>query len=471
MKHAPLIILTALLPFSIWAADLARIEVPGSFGSKVYENVTIIGATAQGIKVSHSAGIAVIPRSAFPPEWQAKLPAPASPAPAPTSTPKPASQPSTGEPQPPTSPQPSAPSGSNQALAATVLISGTNGVAGTGFFLEVADKHYIYTAAHVLTSAIRPKFTTATGEQIQITLANPTEVSDDPDASDVARIQLLKPQAVVFSLAAEVTLDSPIEAFGNSGGGNVITKEPGLVKGVSANEIEIDAKVVPGNSGGPVVIQGTTMVAGLVTRAISTKTDIWKRDTRYADVRRFALRPQSVKKWIPFSLEGLQKLEATLDTIRAETRVIAAAVFLNYYRDGIYAPDEKKGDYIIRQIIAEGTTTPGGRVVSAAINELNTVTRKGSGGRVNLATVRQAYSKFFSSTASITKADLFPDNRTQYIQHLRTAFDEELDLRQRIVAELKVVADKVVTTDLLTKAEADAIAARQALQQGGAPPQ
>ena len=455
LRHLSLaIILTA----AAQGADIAELSVQGTFGMKVYHEVTIVGPVKGGIKISHADGISIVPLTALPPELQKKyadVPAPEAPAPAPA----------TKDDKPKPAPAESKPISNGQQtdpVASTVLITGSNGVSGTGFILQLGDKQYLYSAAHVLTGVEKPKFVTGTGEQIVMTAMNTGEVSDDPNAPDAARILLTKPMANFFVPGEDAKLDAPVYAFGNSSGGGVVTKEGGTIKGVSATEVEIDAKVVPGNSGGPVVEWKNNSVVGMVTRAVARKTDIWKKDTRYEGVRRFALRPTAVQKWAPFSLEGLRAQERKLDAMHFDTIVLAAVLYLNYYRDGMYAPDEKKGDYVIREIITAGTKSRVGQFVGAGISELNTKVKKGTTVKVNMATVQQSFAKFFGNIMTAGSSDIQPSQRDQFIRFHRDTFDEEVALRKDILTELNRLAIKIQNTDLATKAEADAEAARLA---------
>lgn len=129
-------------------------------------------------------------------------------------------------------------------------------------------------------------------------------------------------------------MNDEITAYGNSLAEKVLTQVDGKVGRVGAGEMEIRCDVVPGNSGGPVVLKGTGQVVGLVTRASWRNDDVWGRGTVFGGVRRFAARPTKVLKWISMSLYNLHQQSSRLDRIREDTRVLACVVLLNYHRDG-----------------------------------------------------------------------------------------------------------------------------------------
>jgi hypothetical protein len=92
------------------------------------------------------------------------------------------------------------------------------------------------------------------------------------------------------------TIGQSIVVYGNSAGGNVATELKGKVLGVGPSDIEVDADIVPGNSGSPILAQdgGVLGVATYITFELKfAKNDRRKQSykgTRFDDARRYGVR-------------------------------------------------------------------------------------------------------------------------------------------------------------------------------------
>ncbi len=51
----------------------------------------------------------------------------------------------------------------------------------------------------------------------------------------------------------QLQINTPIAALGNGGGNGVVSVEKGKILGTSGDSLEVDAGIIQGNSGGPVV--------------------------------------------------------------------------------------------------------------------------------------------------------------------------------------------------------------------------
>jgi hypothetical protein len=174
----------------------------------------------------------------------------------------------------------------------TLVIIETPGGRGTGFFARWDDRVFLVTNQHVLGGAApgSVKLRDLHGREVRL---GPLEVSA---SLDLARFPVgLRPALAVQS---EVRLDDAVIAYGNSQGAGVATLSRGRVLGLAADRLEIEAEIVAGNSGGPVVNDAGRVVGVTTYAAVLAPAEDWlSRDTRYAQPRRFALRLSAVDDW------------------------------------------------------------------------------------------------------------------------------------------------------------------------------
>ena len=109
---------------------------------------------------------------------------------------------------------------------------------------------------------------------------------------DLVRFEIVDAEQPSLTMSKEEpNVGDEIYIFGNSDGAGVATDITGKINGVGPDEIEVDAAFVHGNSGSAVLASDGSVV-GVATYAIKgvDPKDWVKTDTRYAKVRRFALR-------------------------------------------------------------------------------------------------------------------------------------------------------------------------------------
>ncbi|MBV6500600.1 MAG: hypothetical protein CJBNEKGG_03082 [Prosthecobacter sp.] len=419
--------------------------VVASLGNILAEDITLKDGTVLAgakimkfdgseVRIMHNGGIAKVGIKALPDDLQKKVSEmpgsqPTNPAnPAATQTPKIADQPTTRAGQ--------------AASPAVILISGDNS-SGSGFIVNTGGKTYLYTAAHVLTGMDKPTFKTPEGIDVKIPSMNSLEISDDPKIVDVVRIPLAGALPPGFQLATDAAVDDDIVAYGNSGGESVVTALNGKIVGIGPNEIEVDAKVVPGNSGGPIVRKGTNSIVGLVTRAVKKPTDIWIKDTPFEGVRRFAARPERVAKWTQTTLHGLREQGKRIERMRTETLAIAAVLDLDYFTDGVDAPTIQKGDFSVREVLKLAAPTKVGATVNGAVATLNATLRANSSIKLAEVASKQAYGKFFGDIYQAAKSGVTDMSKSDFFQYNREAYQVEVDLRKEVTAEMLKIAREV----------------------------
>lgn len=177
---------------------------------------------------------------------------------------------------------------------AVVIIEGDVG-AGTGFMVSTEGKKFLYTAAHVLSGNSKLTIRNAAGTQFK-------KFGDlqAAEGADLIRVEVLEEVADTLELVPAGTnleINTRIAALGNGGGNGVVSAESGKILGTSGDSLEVDAGIIQGNSGGPVVEKSNSRAVGVVTHLTSERKDLWSEGTRQGEVRRFACRLNKEWKW------------------------------------------------------------------------------------------------------------------------------------------------------------------------------
>lgn len=397
---------------------LTRLVIPGTFGDKVYEQVKVVATTDQGLKIVHSAGISMVPFKSLPKEWLDRYKpggAPATPAPA---TPAPAVAATTTAPASPAA----APQATAEGFDPSCLVFiKTDSGSGSGFVARAEGRTYVYTNAHVLCGS-PGSFTkkivsikTAAGKTIptpyELELSNISDATSETGLEDLARFPIvLQEGEAAYDIGGLETTDlmsKKVVAFGNSQGGDVMTSLPGAVIGLGTDRIEISCQIVPGNSGGPVLVKDTRQVVGISTYATSGERDIWQSGTRFEGVRRFALRPERVTKWRKMLYTSLMTSLAELRAFDRDTLSLAAAGCLEPRpnRGGFEVPSHRRGDFVIRQVLMDGSQHSLGAAISEGIGRVNG-RLSGAQGRIAVVEVVPVFANFFTTVAAASASQM-----------------------------------------------------------------
>lgn len=329
-----------------------------------------------------------------------------------------------------------------------VLVKGTNG-AGSGFLARAGGGLFFFTAVHVLLGVEKPVFTLTDGTLLPINDATPVEISDEEGLEDVARIPIQMAFLTELEITEDMSLGAPIMALGNSSGEGVITNVAGTISGVGPKEVEITAPVVPGNSGGPVLLAGTHKVVGIVTRASTAVGDLWTRGTPFGGVRRFAARPTKIQQWSGMNVGGLQAQMQRLDRLRMDTRSVAVVMFFDYFRNGITAQEGSRGEYPIKEVLKMGTVTSVGRTISSAVAAANASLTRGNSALLSAPVVRQTYAEFFAKVRAASGEGVAYGDPTEFARFLRPRYKFEAELRKRVVTELNLFAQSIITAEIV----------------------
>lgn len=441
-----------------WSQDapLDKLEINDILGKKTYLNVRVLGVTDKGLKITHDAGIAVVAFEKLPPEIAAKYAVPTTAS---------SDSPGTGA----SMSDASSSTESNVAADATVTsldpkclvfikTEGDSGPgAGSGFIAVSGTKTYVYTNAHVLcggpggfTKKI-VSIKTAAGRDLPIPYE--LELSDqyDPNAKsgleDLARFAVnLKAGEVAYQIATDdvpIVTTKPIVAYGNSLGMDVMTTLEGKIVALGSDRIEISCEIVPGNSGGPVVFADSKQVVGVSTYLdASGARDIWSKNTSFDTVRRFAIRPEKVTKWRKIQYTSLMLALEELRSFERDTLTLAAACFLDPKpnRGGFDVPSTQRGDFVIRQIIADGGRHPLGGTISGGIARVNQ--RLGAASsKMSMSAVVPVFAEFFSSVTTKSNSQMSSLKTSDRAPYLKQFFDQ-------LIAERKPIHDQFVREGL-----------------------
>ncbi|RYD18588.1 MAG: serine protease [Verrucomicrobiaceae bacterium] len=221
---------------------------------------------------------------------------------------------------------------SHRITNSVIIIEGDKGV-GTGFVVAVAGKKYLYTAAHVFAGNSRLTIRNAAGTEFK-------KFGDlqAAEGADLIRLEIQEDPADFLELAAvdaPLPINTEIVALGNGGGNGVVSVETGKILGTSGDQIEVDAEIIQGNSGGPVVELASGKVVGEATHLTNARKDIWSEGTRQGDIRRFACRLNKEWKWTTYKTGTFLADAKALEEFDELTRVCFAMAQLSPGESGL----------------------------------------------------------------------------------------------------------------------------------------
>lgn len=412
-----------------------QLEVQSAFGKKVYQNVKVMAVTPQGVKILHDAGISLLPAASLPKEWMAKYAPEAATAP----------QIKTAETKPPdmakADASPSAQAASTASFdPSSLVIITTDTSSGSGFIAKSNGRTYVYTNAHVLCGAIGGftskivRIQSASGRILpipyELELSEVKDLTSDNGLEDVARFPVtLKEGESAYELSdtdSSIAMNGKVIAYGNSLGGNVVTSLPGNILGVGNDRIEVSCDIVPGNSGGPVVLEQTKKVIGISTYLTTGQRDIWAKGTKFDQVRRFAMRPEKVTQWRKMLYTSLMSSTSELTAFDRDTLSLAAACYLNPKPNnaGFDVTVQSKGDYLVRSVLVDGNKHSLGQSINAAMARTNQKLGGGMGGnntRMAVQGVVVYFAEFFNTVAQASSTQtqsLQNADRAPYLKKL-----------------------------------------------------
>jgi hypothetical protein len=277
---------------------------------------------------------------------------------------------------------------------AIVVIVGDLG-SGTGFFVHNEGKTYLYTAAHVLSG--NSKLQVKNREGKLITQFGAFEAAE---GGDMVRLEVLDasvPALEIGSSSGASTVGMEIFACGNSGGGGTVGHERGTVLGVGPESIEIDARVIQGNSGGPVIDAKTHAALGVVTHLTAARTDQWAKETRYSTVRRFGCRLDRPWQWKKMPVDAFLQEGRLAKKITLTNELMGAALQPALWNSATFV--QNRDDTLARDILSlsawiEEQKNGGAKFSEADRNKRLTSILKGAMFRARGQTADLDYSGF-----------------------------------------------------------------------------
>ncbi|MEY2485483.1 MAG: serine protease Do [Verrucomicrobiota bacterium] len=202
---------------------------------------------------------------------------------------------------------------------------------GSAFLVRMDGNSYLITNYHVLSASLNAEFIRSDGTRLNLQSSSAIEVAAD---RDLVRIGV--PTNADLVPADAPALNQEIDVYGNPGGQEVITNESGKLLGIGQTEIEVSAKFIPGNSGGPIVQAETGKVLGVATY-LKRHSDMaaWiTNKTRFEQARRFGVRLDPSIKWSQTSWSSFfadtvltESLDSFLNDSVELTRVLATSPY------------------------------------------------------------------------------------------------------------------------------------------------
>lgn len=214
-----------------------------------------------------------------------------------------------------------------------VLIEGDKG-SGTGFLCRSGDEVWVYTAAHVLSGNRTIVVRDNTGRTYR-----DFEFLECAEGVDLVR---LKPKDAGLQGLELVSPDQApkvgeiIVAIGNSLGAGSLSSESGHIMSVRKDMWEVDAEIIPGNSGGPVISFESGKVVGIVTHLTIARGrgQLSSVQAGKTEVKRFAARLDKKWEWRRMPVSRFVKEWQHIDAMNRESSIAWASVYLMHTGPG-----------------------------------------------------------------------------------------------------------------------------------------
>lgn len=237
---------------------------------------------------------------------------------------------------------------SDEAVAKAIAVIEGDRSNGTGFFCKAEGKVYLYTAAHVLSG----------NSKLSVKLRDGTVVRkfgavEAAEGADLIRLAVGEPVPHALEIAAEsgvAKVGIPVLASGNAGGGGTVGFEEGKVMGVGPESIEIDAEVIQGNSGGPILHGTTRQALGVVTHLTAERKDDWAKETRFSQVRRFGCRLDRSWKWKVVPVDIFLKEGKAILAVQEQSELMIAALSMSKWGSPVF--QQQRDNPLSRDITA-----------------------------------------------------------------------------------------------------------------------
>ncbi len=316
------------------------------------------------------------------------------------------------------------------ALKSVATVNSGNGN-GSGFIARQGKATYFYTNFHVIDGATSLTAVLTGGEMLK--LPDEVEIADEVDAFDLVRFRVSPKSATpVLEIADSsdfVKMGDGITALGNSGGAGVVPVLNGRIKAIGPYAIEVDAEVIQGNSGGPVVRTGSNTVLGVVTRALNQGVSggFVTKGTQFDAVRRICLRPEQIKRWRPALLSRLVEEPKIISQIATDNEVLAKLKGVRFTPKGIAGIDSDS--------LLSGGRSNIGASIAQSIRSTNAYLDRGK-TRVAVATAKDYCQRFIKTVGRLYGANVEGVQPESYSRFNREEFKLVAEARRAICNDI-----------------------------------
>jgi S1-C subfamily serine protease len=316
-------------------------------------------------------------------------------------------------------------------MDAVILIEGDES-RGTGFLVKQDGKHYLYTAAHVFSGNSRLTASSSSGRKF--TKFGALEVAEGADLVRLEVLELPQDPLTLFTIAepGKVVVGAEILVLGDGGGAGVIAESRGKVVGFSGDSVEVDAAVIQGNSGGPVIDVATGRVIGVVTHLTAKRDDVWAEGTRYGEVRRFACRIDREWKWQPTTIANFLAEAKKIADYDRMTRVGFAISSLNPGVGGLRLDTKLSDSQTALSVLSEAQDVP---VVSELIKMNSELT--GRGVRYSEADLLKRFRSMLASSITQVNRGAGTFDPSKFSAYHREKGETSLQWREKANVALK----------------------------------
>jgi S1-C subfamily serine protease len=357
-----------------------------------------------------------------------------------------AKKPVNSKPEPP-APRPNAFDQELMKFIAQVTGSGPDGgnSVGSGFIAKQGNSTYFYTNAHLVVGATSLSTVTTDGRRFNV--PDLLEMSDEDEAFDVVRFKLGGGGIPALDLAessAELKVGDKVIAVGESGNGGGYASGPIVedkVLALGAFWVDAGSSTSKGDTGGPLMLDGTSKVVGIVSHyanPMGYRGDVASPYNPLGGVRRVCLRPDQIKKWRTSSLTRLAQEPGILDQIDLDNGVLQSVASATFGDQGVTGVSEDS-------LIAGGKSALGAMIANSMRNVNAFFSRNhptSKGGRKTAAaiaptTVREQCSVFVTAVLQVYGSGVANVDESSFSRFSRARFHLLADQRRSICVSVR----------------------------------